>query len=223
MDAFTLMSEIEEKLGVWTEKYGSTGDRTKRSIASLQAPEVVSTRTREQIGNIRFSRHPECYYSALPNRHTQHRVRDSNWLVVSRAHIHHTHTDILWFVDQCLHDAIESQCENGEADSEESDLFFEDFITFRDGDFERTFPGQLNEFRRTGKCSDLDLEIKVLETKVKALEKLCYGRLGVDEPNVAKLVLLRLMTFLSGKKVPQEVIISIVNKAHKYAVLEEFL
>lgn len=47
-----------------------------------------------------------------------------------------------------------------DSDSEESDLFFEDSITFRDANFERTFPGQLNEFHRTGKCIGLDLVCK---------------------------------------------------------------
>lgn len=33
---FVLVSEIEEQLDVWIEKYGSASDSTKQSIASLQ-------------------------------------------------------------------------------------------------------------------------------------------------------------------------------------------
>lgn len=83
----------------------------------------------------------------------------------------------------------------------------------------------------SGACTDSQFlapilyagEVKVPKKKTEALEKWCYGRLGVHEPNVAILVLFRLMTFLNGKKVPQEVVTSIVNKAHEYPVLEEFL
>ncbi|KAM7534729.1 hypothetical protein Aperf_G00000115843 [Anoplocephala perfoliata] len=66
-------------------------------------------------------------------------------------------------------------------------------------------------------------EVKDVEKKVKALERWYYGRLSVDEPNAAKLVLLRLITALNGKKVPQEVVSSIVSKGREYPISEEFL